>query len=114
VVAYRASPRLLRSLPSDREWTGLISSAVRGAHDTNLALQAGIHLAGEPTQPRLELLTVREEEVLELLGLGLSNAEIGKRLFISQSTVKVHVRHVLRKLEVKNRIQAALVARQER
>ena len=113
VIAYRASPRLLKSLSADRESTSLISSVMRGAKDTKLALQAKIRLEGEPTQPRRELLTVREEEVLELLGLGLSNAEIGNRLFISQSTVKVHVRHVLRKLGVKNRVQAALVARQE-
>jgi DNA-binding NarL/FixJ family response regulator len=58
-------------------------------------------------------LTKREEEVLELLALGLSNAEIGQRLFIAQSTVKVHVRHILEKLGAKNRVQAALFAKRD-
>jgi DNA-binding NarL/FixJ family response regulator len=62
---------------------------------------------------RSEPLTRREEDVLELLALGLSNAEIGQRLFIAQSTVKVHVRHILEKLGAKNRLQAALIAKQD-
>jgi DNA-binding NarL/FixJ family response regulator len=62
---------------------------------------------------RSEPLTKREEEVLELLALGLSNAEISRRLFIAQSTVKVHVRHILEKLGAKNRVQAALIAKQD-
>lgn len=59
-------------------------------------------------------LTERELEVLRLLGTGLSNAEIGERLFISANTVKNHVRRVLDKLHVNSRVEAALYAQRER
>lgn len=55
-------------------------------------------------------LTVREREVLTLLGLGLSNREIGARLFISHKTVSVHVSAILAKLHVSSRTQAAVWA----
>jgi DNA-binding NarL/FixJ family response regulator len=56
------------------------------------------------------VLTQREREVYELLACGLSNREIGAKLFISDATVKVHVRHILEKLDAKTRTQAALMA----
>jgi DNA-binding NarL/FixJ family response regulator len=55
-------------------------------------------------------LTPREREVLALVGQGLSNAEIGRRLHVVEGTVKVFVSAVLRTLEVHNRVQAAIVA----
>jgi two-component system, NarL family, nitrate/nitrite response regulator NarL len=55
-------------------------------------------------------LTPRESEVLRLLSNGASNAEISKTLFISESTVKFHVRNIFHKLGVKNRVEAAQVA----
>lgn len=58
-------------------------------------------------------LTDRELEVLRLLGTGLSNADIGERLFISANTVKNHVRRVLDKLHVSSRVGAALYAQRE-
>lgn len=58
----------------------------------------------------LEDLTGREHEVLDLLGAGLTNREISRRLVISEKTVKHHVSAVLRKLGVPDRTQAALVA----
>ena len=58
----------------------------------------------------LELLSEREREVLALLAEGLGNREIGERLFISESTVKTHVRHVLDKLQTCNRAEAAAFA----
>jgi DNA-binding NarL/FixJ family response regulator len=64
------------------------------------------------SQARVEDMSPREREVLGLLGLGLSNAEIGKRLFLSPATVKDHVSAILAKLEVANRVQAAVVARE--
>jgi two-component system nitrate/nitrite response regulator NarL len=55
-------------------------------------------------------LTRRETEVYGLLSQGLSNKEIAMALFISESTAKVHVRHILKKLGVRTRTEAALKA----
>jgi LuxR family transcriptional regulator, maltose regulon positive regulatory protein len=114
VVAYRAFPRLLKAVASDPKTVDLASAVIRNAGDMKLAQKAGIKLAGGPLQADDSPLTPREAEVLELLGLGLTNAEIAQRLFVAPSTVKVHVRHVLEKLGVKNRVQAALVAKRTR
>ncbi len=62
----------------------------------------------------LDLLTDRERGVLECIGDGLSNAEIARKLFISQTTVKTHVSHILTKLGVQSRVQAAILARESR
>jgi DNA-binding NarL/FixJ family response regulator len=59
---------------------------------------------------RLEELTEREREVVVAVAQGLSNAEIGKRLFMSEATVKAHVSRVLAKLGMANRVQAAILA----
>ena len=55
-------------------------------------------------------LTQREVEVLRLLGQGLSNREIGEALYISAKTASVHVTHILQKLNVSTRVQAAVAA----
>jgi DNA-binding NarL/FixJ family response regulator len=55
-------------------------------------------------------LTPREIEVLELVGKGETNAEIAHTLYISENTVKLHLRSILEKLHLKNRIQAAVYA----
>ena len=64
----------------------------------------------ERMRRRLGSLSERECEVLRLAAQGASNADIGKRLFISEGTVKNHMTHILRKLEVEDRTQAAILA----
>lgn len=59
---------------------------------------------------RLQVLTDREREVLVAVGSGLSNAEIGRTLFLSEATVKAHVSRLLLKLEATNRVQVAILA----
>lgn len=58
----------------------------------------------------LELLTPREQEVLDLIALGMSNKEIASKLVITEKTVKTHVSHVLGKLNLSDRTQAAIFA----
>jgi DNA-binding NarL/FixJ family response regulator len=65
---------------------------------------------GAPSPPREELLTPREREVLELITRGMANKRIARELGVSEKTVKAHVGHVLAKLGVTDRTQAALHA----
>ena len=66
-----------------------------------------------PSPPKeLEELTSREYEVFCLIARGLSNAEIGDQLFITDTTVKTHVTHVLQKLNLRDRVQAVVLAYQ--
>lgn len=60
-----------------------------------------------------EVLTRREREILQLLADGMSNADVAAKLFISQETVKSHVRHILAKLEADTRTQAVAIALRE-
>ena len=60
--------------------------------------------------PQLDVLTEREREVLSLVGRGLSNAEIGARLYVSPATAKTHVSHVMTKLYARDRAQLVVIA----
>jgi RNA polymerase sigma factor (sigma-70 family) len=66
----------------------------------------------QATSP-LDELTPREREILEGLAAGLSNKEIGEKLFLSEKTVKHYMTNILQKLQVRNRVEAALLAQKE-
>jgi len=69
--------------------------------------QAGRY-GGEPVNEVIKHLTKREMEILRLVAEGLTNEEIGKRIFISEKTVKTHLTNIFDKLKVNNRFKAAL------
>ncbi len=71
---------------------------------------AGEPLADGSASDRLEELTPREREVLELLGRGLSNSEIAAAFVIEETTVKTHVKRILMKLHLRDRVQAVIFA----
>lgn len=96
----------------------LISEAVRAAAngDALISPQITMRLLEEFSRPARKVrqpsvpLTDREEEVLALLATGLTNNEIGERLFLSLGTVKTHIAGVLAKLGLRNRVEAAMWA----
>ena len=66
-----------------------------------------------PAPPKeLDELSEREREVFSLISRGLSNGEIAQELYISETTVKTHVTHILQKLDLRDRVQAIVLAHQ--
>jgi DNA-binding CsgD family transcriptional regulator/tetratricopeptide (TPR) repeat protein len=110
VVGYRAFPELLQILAQIPGRPTAIESVLRKANDAGLSRRAGLSLGGVD-QTFASLLTRRELEVLELLRQGMTNGEIAKRLYISLSTVKVHVHHILKKTGARTRLDAAMKGR---
>ena len=71
---------------------------------------AGLPAGEQPTPPSLQALSGREREILTLLASGLSNAELGARLYLSEPTIKTHLSSIFRKLRVRDRVQAVIAA----
>jgi ATP/maltotriose-dependent transcriptional regulator MalT len=111
VTAYRAFPELLQALSEPAVAVSDFLLVPLRAYDGALAGRAGLGNR-EPRPVTDEALTDREEEVLSLLRGGLSNRQIAHTLWISESTVKVHVRHIFEKLGVRSRTAAALFRRE--
>jgi len=96
----------------------LISEAVHAAANGNALIspEITVRLLDEFSRPAPQVrrptspLTGREEDVLALLATGLTNVEIGERLFLSLGTVKTHIAGILTKLELRNRVEAAMWA----
>src|SRR5207245_1964147 len=74
-----------------------------------IAQSQAIRQKGEPESDALKNLTKREMEILRLVAEGLTNEEIGKRIFISEKTVKTHLTNIFDKLKMNNRFKAALL-----
>jgi DNA-binding NarL/FixJ family response regulator len=97
IIAMRGSPELAATL-AELDDPSLMAFAKAGSN--------------QPTKHRnvLDSLTTREFEVLQLLTRGRTNREIADDLVIAEVTAKVHVRHILRKLGVRSRTEAAVLA----
>ncbi len=88
----------------------MLSPGVTRALITHVAASSAESTRRQAALARLAPLTEREREVLVAVGRGLSNAEIGRELFLSEATVKTHVSRLLLKLECSNRVQVAILA----
>jgi DNA-binding NarL/FixJ family response regulator len=104
----RSSPEvLIEGIKVVAGGEGLLSPSVTRRLIEEFATQAAPAMS--PATP-LEPLTEREREVLALVGAGLSNQEMAARLFISEATVKTHVKRILMKLGLRDRVQAVVLA----
>jgi DNA-binding NarL/FixJ family response regulator len=99
---------LLQAVRTVSEGNAMLSPTVTRRLIAEFATRGGAQALRARKQ--LEALTEREREVVVAVAQGLSNAEIGKRLFMSEATVKAHVSRVLTKLGMSNRVQAAILA----
>jgi DNA-binding NarL/FixJ family response regulator len=128
LTSFGAEPNVVRALQSGTAGFVLkncgpeeLIRAVRAAHDGEAYLSPAVTrmVLGMVTEPgrrraaaeRLAVLTPRESDVVHLVAEGLSNAEIGRRLHMSETTIKTYMTRILAKLDCSNRVQAALLAR---
>jgi ATP/maltotriose-dependent transcriptional regulator MalT len=112
VFAYRLESGILGFLADTREFSVSLADVVRRAGDET---QLKLAMASGGTDDRVALsgvdeLTTREHEVFALLAASKTNKEIAAVLFLSEATVKVHVRHILRKLGLRTRTEVAVLA----
>jgi LuxR family transcriptional regulator, maltose regulon positive regulatory protein len=105
VCALRSSAALADALAKQKGARKLLEDLYASSNDLGLARRAGFRTRAKRNPG--ELLSPREAEVLGLLAQGLRNRDIAQALYIAPSTTKVHVRHVLEKLGVRTRTEAA-------
>ena len=103
-VAARELVRILRDVAAGEVY-------VTPSLAANLLFELTSGGASRQTASPLDELTEREREILELVAGGDSNKEIAARLYLSEKTVKHHMTNILQKLQVRNRVEAALMAR---
>ena len=100
------------------ELVSMIRGVAAGESYVSPALAARLLVAmkssgGAPTpQSALSTLTDREEQILRLVARGLSNKEVGRELDLQEKTVKHHMTSILQKLQARNRVEAAVIARE--
>ncbi|MFC9942097.1 response regulator [Streptomyces pratensis] len=103
---------LLEAVRTVARGEGMIAPAVTRRLIEEFAGTSPARRPGGPAPEALDTLTRREREVLGCLGQGLSNAEIAGRLSMAEATVKTHVSRLLGKLELRSRVQAAVLAQE--
>ncbi|NUK56034.1 response regulator [Streptomyces lunaelactis] len=103
---------LLEAVRTVARGEGLIAPAVTRRLIAEFAAPKPVRSANAPDPSVLDALTRREREVLSCLGEGMSNAEIAVRLDMAEATVKTHVSRLLAKLELRSRVQAAVLAQE--
>lgn len=113
LAAFKAGARgyVLKGV-SGHELASVVRAAAHGDVYVSPSLAAGILVTltrGRPADP-LEELTERELEILKLVGQGLTNREIGERLHLAEKTIKHYITNILQKLQVRSRVEAALIA----
>jgi LuxR family maltose regulon positive regulatory protein len=112
VTAYRVVPELLRCVLDSADLEIHLFRLLEQAGDVDFARRQGIRVPNTSGARHSHgVLSDRETEVADLLLQGMSNREIGRALFISEVTVKVHLRHIFAKLNARSRTQAALKLR---
>jgi DNA-binding NarL/FixJ family response regulator len=99
--------QLLAALRTVAAGDALLSPAV-----TKRVIRRFARLARPAPPKAVDELTARERDIFRLVAEGLSNAEIGERLYIGETTVKTHVTHILQKLGLRDRVQAVVFAHQ--
>ncbi len=103
---------LLEAVRTVARGEGLIAPAVTRRLIAEFAAPQPVRSPDAPDPAILDALTRREREVLSCLGEGMSNAEIAVRLRMAEATVKTHVSRLLGKLELRSRVQAAVLAQE--
>jgi len=112
VTAARAFPDLVRAGSTDDACARALTQILSLSSDVDLGRRAGLQMPR--VLRRHERLSMREHDVYELILQGRSNKEIARTLFISESTTKVHVRHIYEKLGVHTRAELARASLAER